>query len=380
MLLAALPHRSPAAGAIETSQAVQEPRSATSQFLPLVGRWSVETSAPPSAPPVIVGDLVLLPLTPSGIVAYRVADGTLAWRVDLAAVRPLSVDEERAYIVSRDGMRALRAATGEEIWRAETGNLTAPPLVHGGWVVLATAENVSALRASDGAVVWRRSFGTVEASPAIDGDWLFVPLLLETRIVAVDLQTGDKRWEQELGGSPDEPLALGGFVYTFARDKYFYALDARSGEIAWNHRIGAAPRGAPAADADHVYFVGLDNVLHAFDRGDGGKRWRKELAYRPSRGPMLIGTAIVVPGAVMSLPVFGRSGTELTTVKFGATMAGLSNAVPGPFGYPSVAVANGDLQHAWTLSLLESSLDPPPIPLAPLTAPPGVAIAIAPPA
>jgi hypothetical protein len=94
---------------------------------------------------------------------------------------------------------------------------------------------------------------------------------------------------------------------------------------------------------------------------------------------MLIGTAIVVPGAVTSLPVFAKSGAELTTVKFGATMAGLSNAVPGPHGYPSVAVANGDLQHAWTLSLLESSLDPPPIPLAPLTAPPGVAIAIAPP-
>ena len=337
----------------------------------------METAAPPAGPPVIASTLVIVPLVPSAVVAYHAADGTVAWRAELAAIRPLEADDERTYIVSREGVHALRAATGEPVWRADTGPLTAPLLVRTGWVIVATAEHVTALRAADGSLVWRRSLGTVEARPAIDGDRLFLPLLLETRITAVDLQSGETRWERELGGSPDEPLAVGGKVYTVARDKRFYALDADDGEIEWHRRVGAAPRGRPAADDDHIYYVALDNVLRALHRGHGAEKWTEGLPYRPSQGPTLVGGAILVPGPVPSVPVFGPGGTRLSAVTFPATLVGLSNVATGPATYPMVAAMTGDLQHAWTLSMFETSLDPPQVPLVPLTALPGQTIAIA---
>lgn len=365
----------PAAWLLVVSCAVAQP-AARSQLLPLVPRWSVELSTPPAAA-VIAGDLIVVSFVDDGVAAFRMSDGTQAWRADIAAVHPVSADDERAYIVSRERMHAIRLQDGEEVWRADTGTLSAPPLVRSGWVVLATADDVAALRASDGSAVWQRSIGTVESQPAIDGDWLFVPLLLETRLVAIDLQTGERRWEQELGGAPGEPLAVGGKVYAVASDKYFYALDADDGNIDWTRWVGAGPRGRAVADEDHVYFVALDNVLRAVDRGDGALEWMKGLKYRPASGPMLIASAVIVPGAVTSLPTFSRDGDPLTPVVFPATLVGLTNVTTGLLDHPAAGAITGDLQHPWMLSLLETSLEPPPIPIVPVTALPGQVLAIA---
>ena len=326
---------------------------------------------------MIAGDLIVVALVEAGIVAFRTSNGTQLWRADLGAVHPVAADDERAYIVSRERIHAVRLFDGEEIWRADIGTLSAPPLVRSGWVVLATADDVAALRASDGSVVWRRSVGTVESQPAIDGDWLFVPLLLETQVVAIDLRTGETRWETELGGAPAELLAIGGKVYTCASDKHFYVLDADDGAIELTTRVGAGPRGRAVADEDHVYFVALDNVLRALDRGNGSVKWMEGLKYRPALGPMLIGSAVIVPGAVTSLPTFGRDGDPLTPVVFPATLVALSNVTTGVLDHPVAAAITGDLQHPWTLSLLETSLDPPPIPLVAITALPGQVLAIA---
>ena len=350
-----------------------------SQLLPLVQRWSVELSAPAAAA-VISGDIIVVSLVEAGVVAYRASDGTEAWRVDLAAVHPVSADDERAYIVSRERIHALRLSDGQELWRADIGALSAAPLVRSGWVILATADDLAALRAGDGSTVWRRSIGTVESQPAIDGDWLFVPLLLETRLVAIDLRTGETRWETELGGAPAEPLAIGGKVYACASDKSFYAMDADDGDIEWTLRVGAGPRGRAVVDEDHVYFVALDNILRAIDRGHGAVEWMKGLAYRPASGPMLMGSAVIVPGAVASLPTFAADGESLSPLVFPATLVGLTNVTKGPLDHPVVGAITGDIQHPWMLSLLETSLDPPPIPVVPVTTLPGQVLAIALPA
>ena len=294
----------------------------------------------------------------------------------MLAAHPIAADDERVYIASRDAVHALQLSSGQELWRKEIGTLTAPPIVRNGWLVVAAAGTLTALRASDGSALWSRQMGPMDASPAIDGDVLFVPLA-DGRLVSLALATGEPRWERRLGGAPAEPLAVGGKVYVGAADKVFYALDAESGDIEWPFRIGAGPRGRAAADDGKVYYIALDNILRAFDRGDGALEWRKGLPYRPASGPVLIGSALLVPGSIVSLPVFGEDGTALTTVKFPATLVWVSNATTGPSGYPVVSVVTGDLQNPWTLWLFEGSAEPPPIPLVELTAAPGVTIAIA---
>jgi hypothetical protein len=55
----------------------------------------------------------------------------------------------------------------------------------------------------------------------------------------------------------------------------------------------------------------------------------------------------------------------------------VSNVTAGEFNRPVIGVVTGDLEHPWTFSLLETSTAPPPLPLVPLTAAPGVAIPVA---
>ena len=342
----------------------------------MVPRWSSEIPAPPASPPVIVGETVIVALQSGRVEARHISKGDkLIWHQEVPVDRPISADSDRVYVPSADAMQALDLKTGERLWRQETGRLTAPPLVHAGWVVTASAGgNLSTFRAADGSKVWEKNVGTIEFRSAIDGDFLFVPLL-EGPMLCLNLQTGDEIWKFPVGGSPGEPTAVGGRVYLGAADKDFYALDAGNGELKWKHRIGAAPRGRAAIDEDNVYSVALDNVLWAFGRGRGGIKWRKGFKYRPAEGPSIIRGAIVVPGAIPTLSVFGSGGAELNNLTFPAPVLGISN-VPGGEAPTLLAAVTGDLEHPWTLWLLEPSRDPPPLPLVELTVLPGVPIDI----
>lgn len=359
---------------LDQARAKSDP-SETSRFLPLVPRWSVALSAPPAGPPLIAGAVVVAPLQTGGVVALKLSDGTEMWRTEIDAARPASADAERLYVASRDAVHAVSLTTGKTIWSVDTGTLTATPLVHAGWVIVAGVGTVTALRATDGSVVWRRTMGPVEVRPAIDGDLLYVPLL-NNRLAALRLPNGETAWEARLDGEPGEPLAAGGRVYAGSTDKYFYAFDADHGELKWRQHAGAAPRGRPEVDDDHIYFVSRDNVLRALDRGHGARKWASPLRYRPAAGAVLIGSAVLVPGAVTALPVFGLNGNPLTDVRFPSTLVGVSNVGANEADHPIVAAVTGDLQHPWTLWLLESSIDPPAIPMVDLTVLPGVTVEI----
>ena len=371
----------PAAVGSKTSPEISPPPSVGSapaplHFQPLAERWSVALSAPPAGPPLISGDIVVVALQPSGIVAFRGVDGSQAWRCDLATDRPLAHDGERVYVVAADSIHAVSISNGEELWRQKSAALTAPLLVHAGWVVAASQGNIAAYRAADGSPVWQRAIGVVEYLPAIDGDVLFVPLL-EREVAALDLQTGEPLWTAPLEGEPGEPLALAERVYIGARDKRFYTLKAADGDVDWVQRVGAGPRGRPALDDDRVYVVALDNIVNAYDRQSGARRWNKGLKYRPFGGPVLMSGAVVVPGPTHVLPVYRReNGDALAELTFAATLVGMSNVLFGPWNYPMFAAVTGDLQHPWTLTFLEPSTDPPPITLVDLVELPGTTIPI----
>jgi outer membrane protein assembly factor BamB len=350
-----------------------------SQFQPLVERWSVPLSAPSVGPPVIAGDIVVIALQGGGVTAYRGLDGTEVWKSPLASDprAPIAIDDERVYVPSGETLHALSLANGEPVWQQQTGALSAPLLVHGGWVIAISPGSIAAHRAADGTLLWRQAIGTVEHQPAIDGDVLFVPLL-DRQVVALNLQTGETLWSRTLEGEPGELLVVGGTVYLGAGDKAFHTLDAATGAIVWPIRVGARPRGKPAVDDDRIYTVALDNILRSYARGNGAIKWNKGLKYRPHSGPVLLGDAVVVPGAVAAIPVFRRgNGDQFSDIKFAATLVGMSNVLFGPWNYPMFAVVTGDLQHPWTLSFLEPSTDPPPVPMVELKELPGTTIPIA---
>jgi outer membrane protein assembly factor BamB len=343
------------------------------QAVPGVERWSTVVGAsPPAIPPVMTDRHVFALVPPATLAAYRVQDGVELWRVELTPDHPLVADEGRVFVSAGEAIHALDVDTGALAWRQPTGALTAPPLVHEGWIVTVSAGEVVARRAADGTVVWRQPSGAQHLRPTIEGDTLYLPLT-EPKVVALDLTTGGKKWERTFGGAPSEIAALAGRVYVASADKYFYCLDADDGTVEWRYRVGAGLIGRPVLDSERVYLVAMDNVIRAFDRVDGALKWQAGLPFRPSAAPVLFGTAVVAPGAASDLRTFdavtGKSGRAIT---FPAPLATPLSIQPSEKG-PLALTLTGAVDVEYKLSLWEPSMV---IPTGPLTALPGKAVAL----
>jgi PQQ-like domain len=350
--------------------AVMSSAPTVAQGLPELARWTVVAVGPPSGSPVLAGPTVVVPLQSGAIAAHRITDGTLAWSTELAAEKALASDAERVYIAAGDAIHALDAETGAVRWRLGlSGALTAAPRAHEGWLILALGGELLGVRATDGSIIWRKPVGAVEFRPTIDGEML-IASLVDGHVAAMDVRTGEPRWTREVGSSPTEPLAIGGRVYVGTRNKWFYELDLSSGLVESHRYVGAVLLGRAAADDRHVYFTALDNVLWAVDRRSGAVKWRRGLSYRPAAGPVVLGSHVLVPGPVASMPAFdARTGDPVGAITFAARLVALPLLGETEKGLFAVGVT-GNLENKWNMILFEPS-PVPLIPIRPLTALPG---------
>ncbi len=345
-------------------------------------QWAVPSAAPPAGAPIVVGDVVVVPLrtvppAPRVITAHGLRDGAVRWSVTLAIEKPLATDGERVYVAEGETIHALSAADGTEAWRTVAGRpITAAPLAHAGWVIVAAAGDLVAIRAADGAVLWRKPLGPIEFRPALDGDLLVVSLV-EGRLVALNLRDGSERWNLNLHASPGEPFAIGGQVYVGTQDKTFYSIVARSGRIEDHMPIGAPLRGRVAVDDQRVYMAGLDNMLRVVRRSGGALIWQQSLRYRPASGPVLIGTTVVVPGYVETpLPAFAvDSGAAAGTLGFDGSLVAQPVFTTLPNQRLAVIGITGGLDNKYVVSLRTPSLVRR-IEAQPLTALPGEVVQI----
>jgi hypothetical protein len=84
-------------------------------------------------------------------------------------------------------------------------------------------------------------------------------------------------------------------------DDWFYCLDTKDGKRKWRWRNDADVVGMPVIDRRRIYFVALDNVLRALNRGGGSLFWKRAIPMRPSSGPILTENLLIVPGLAAEL-------------------------------------------------------------------------------
>lgn len=342
--------------------AVQTPPSAltASQPLPSVVRWTVPIAASPAAPPVIDGEQIFVVLQSGVVASHRVSDGTLAWQASLRSNQPVAVEGGRVYVAAGEAIHALKAADGSQAWIAPAGVVTAPLLAHEGWIIAATASGLTAFRSSDGSTVWSRETSAQHTRPTIEGDNLYVPLD-DGHLLALDLRTGGNRWVKHFKGAASEVLAFSDRIYVGSADKLFYCFDAADGELEWKTRIGAVLRGRPAATDRHIFVTSMDNTLRAYDR-TGAQRWHPSVPYRPTTGPVIVGSSVVVPGHSAELRAFeaatGKPAGHITLEE--------KLVMPPAFGRSGGAVVmtafTGNLNDQWKLVLTAPPVPAPPIP------------------
>jgi outer membrane protein assembly factor BamB len=326
------------------------------------------------APPVAAGERLFVALE-SGISARRMSDGAEIWTKPIVVDGPMAASEGFLIVQSGGELRAFSAESGNDVWKAKPGKVTAPPLVHGPWLFVAADEHLIAYQVSDGTQRWSQELGVIEQRPAFEGAHMYVPVA-DGQLVALIVESGKELWRQDVGIKPTEPLVYGDRIFLGSAAKFFYSLKMVTGEEAWKYEVGAGVIGRPAADERHVYYVALDNLLRAHERKNGEWRWKIDLGYRASAGPTLAGQSVSAPGMALTLQSFDPITGKPTTGKL--TLSDKLAAVPVFIETPRgvlLAAITGNLNNQFSVTLAgPPAVTAPNRPVQPLTVLPGVPI------
>lgn len=294
--------------------------------------WSISLTSEPTFAPAFDASQGYLLLRNSTLVAVALDTGALRWSITLTAPVGPTAGEGLVFTAPPGSIEARARETGDLRWRLDTeGNVAAPMSVRGGWLLAAADSGTAmAVRARDGAMVWQRALGApARVAPELGGDYAYFPLA-DGRIVAVSLLNGSTRWERKLGGVPAEILVLDDRLFVGSADNFLYCLNVENGRVRWRWRTGGDIVGRPAVDARAVYFVSLDNVLRALNRGNGHQIWKSALATRPSGGPLPLGDSLLlVSGLAPQVWAFRKSdGVLAAEVPAPAELAAPPHVLP----------------------------------------------------
>ena len=295
-------------------------------LLPAEQAWLVTLPAAPRAGGALDGERVYVAVgapesqdatRPAGrVVALDRETGATRWTHDLETRWPPAAADGVVVIAASDGIHALDAATGEPRWRAALpGPVSAPLGVAGGRLIVPVEpDGLAAFNMADGSLAWQRSFGgpAGPAAVAVSGGDVYLSLP-GSRLVRASAADGRVVWERTLAGVLGPPALGRDRVLVGSTNKLLYALDPDDGNLEWSYMTGGDVIGAAAWD-NSIYFVSLDNILRALNRGSGNQRWRQPLATRPSAPPRAFGGIVVVHGLSPALSAFAaKDGAPIGT-------------------------------------------------------------------
>ena len=264
----------------------------------------------------------------SGVLSLDTDTGEVNWQLETAGeVMPTpAVVGDSVYIATGDRhLYEIDPETGEDIERADLGgnvNMSHPAVSDGMLYVGASGRPPNVLTAYDtdaDDIAWQREFEETrsmgDVPPAVaDGVVVITaPITLPEgepedgvherhMIYAVDAETGELLWDDELGVGPTiennrsgAPMIDDGTVFVGSPlTEASYAYDLQSGERLWTYHSGAV-KGAPVARDGAVFFSTTSGWIHALDEETGEKLGERHLggALAPS-GPVIVDDVLVV--------------------------------------------------------------------------------------
>jgi outer membrane protein assembly factor BamB len=199
------------------------------------------------------GDRVYFATGYGQIVALDAANGRVLWRYQMSAPARSgpAVALGRVFAIAIDNTtHAVDAVTGRRVWShsgiSESAGFAgaASPVVEGTTVVAGySSGEVFALRAESGRVLWSDSLSGVirtgeisgmadiRGRPAVDRG-MVIAASHAGRTVAIDLRSGARVWEQEIG-SMGQPWVAGDFLFVMGVNGELACLVRRDGRARW---------------------------------------------------------------------------------------------------------------------------------------------------
>jgi outer membrane protein assembly factor BamB len=219
---------------------------------------------------------------------------------------------------------ALDPGSGKEIWRSDvSGPVRGAPTIFADRVFVVSIDNQThALNAVDGKSLWDHTGLTENAgllggtSPAASGDYVIAPYS-SGELVALRIDSGRSLWTENLvaprrsdssstltdiGG---RPVIDRGRVFAIGNAGLMVAVDLRSGNRLWEKQIGGTQ--TPWVAGDWLFVLTNESDVVCLNRNDGRIRWVTGLQqYRNEKskkdpyrwaGPVLAGDRLLVAGS-----------------------------------------------------------------------------------
>lgn len=158
-------------------------------------------------------------------------------------------------------------------------------------LAVSTVYNVSA---NDGSGKQYLSF-----APAVSSS-LIVTVSARGRVTALNKQTGEELWEQDLDTAIGSSATIAnGKVYVGTMDGWLYALDSGNGKLVWQSRVPSSVLAAPAVNSDTVVIHTHDGSVEALSAAKGKHLWvhagsTPDLISEGNSSPVIVGSSALV--------------------------------------------------------------------------------------
>ncbi len=191
------------------------------------------------------------------VIALDAANGEEIWRMELAGPMRAAptVSDGLVFVVTIDNQAfALDENTGERLW-SHAGVTEVASILGGASVAVAgdvvilpySSGEIYALRAASGRELWRENLGTGDYFDALSSiaDIAGLPVISDNRVfvishsgrmVALDLRSGSRLWERNIGGI-QTPWVAGDYLYVLANTGQLLCLRLRDGHSVWKMRL-----------------------------------------------------------------------------------------------------------------------------------------------
>jgi len=259
-------------------------------------RWTFEAQGAVYSTPAVSGDRVVFASTDGNVYALDAATGAEHWRftTDRPIVASPSIANDAVYVGSSEGkFRALDLTTGRVLW--EFSGLGAfvetRPLIHGDNVIFGAWDgHLYALDARTGELAWKWKGdkpGTLLSPaacwPVAAAGKVFI-VAPDRKMTAIDAMTGAQVWRtgdyvvrESIGLSQD-----GERLYVRSMNDFFHAFATGPAEpeLLWETDAGFGYdiNSAMIVEKDGVLFYGTKNgTLFALDARTGTVRWQHKL-------------------------------------------------------------------------------------------------------
>lgn len=200
---------------------------------------------------------------------------------------------------------ALDTTTGAKKWDYITNHqIVGSPAIAGNALIIASGDKIYKLDAQKGVPLWDKPFdasGKIWCTPVISDSIIYFGTLGH-KVYAVDLETGENKWEKGFSGAiASTPLIVDDTLYIGTLNNQFYALDiTEEGRTRWEFETDNWVWTQALFHEGTIFFGSFGGSVYALDASSGemktqwGNPYSTESGDRIRARPAIAGDVLLI--------------------------------------------------------------------------------------